>query len=153
MLLLQSRSLVTTPAAYKFWTPPLYRPSPFPSSLTKHPDHIPNREHLSELLHLSHTQSLQCLRTSTSLHSKMATYDYQIAKTVLTDVEKDRILCIYLNRRPDGSVSRRVSHYTLRLLTAIDRLGSSCRRFRKRLCSQLEGLAHQRLQEGREGWW
>lgn len=38
----------------------------------------------------------------------MATYDYQIAKTVLTDVEKDRILCIYLNHRPDGTVSERV---------------------------------------------
>jgi hypothetical protein len=38
----------------------------------------------------------------------MATYDYQIAKTVVTDVEKDRILCIYLNRRPDGTVSERV---------------------------------------------
>jgi hypothetical protein len=41
----------------------------------------------------------------------MATYDYQVAKTVLTDVEKDRILCIYLNRRPDGSVSDLVSSH------------------------------------------
>jgi hypothetical protein len=43
----------------------------------------------------------------------MATYDYQIAKSVLTENEKDRILCIYLNRRPDGTVSKRVFPWTL----------------------------------------
>ena len=31
-------------------------------------------------------------------------YDYQIAKTVLSDKDKDRLLCIYLNRRADGNV-------------------------------------------------
>jgi hypothetical protein len=41
----------------------------------------------------------------------MATYDYKIAKEVLTDVEKDRILCIYLNRRPDGNVSDLLSSH------------------------------------------
>jgi hypothetical protein len=35
----------------------------------------------------------------------MATYDWQVAKTVLTDNDKDRIVCLYLNRRPDGTVS------------------------------------------------
>jgi len=34
----------------------------------------------------------------------MATYDYQIAKTVLSDKDKDRLVCLYLNRRPDGNV-------------------------------------------------
>ena len=31
-------------------------------------------------------------------------YDYQIAKTVLTDRDKDRLVCLFLNRRPDGNV-------------------------------------------------
>jgi hypothetical protein len=31
-------------------------------------------------------------------------YDYQIAKTILTDKDKDRLVCLYLNRRPDGNV-------------------------------------------------
>ena len=31
-------------------------------------------------------------------------YDYSIAKTVLTDKDKDRLVCICLNRRPDGNV-------------------------------------------------
>jgi len=35
----------------------------------------------------------------------MATYNWQVAKTVLTDNDKDRLVCLYLNRRPDGSVS------------------------------------------------
>lgn len=35
----------------------------------------------------------------------MAPYDYKIAKTVLTDKDKDRLVCLYLNRRQDGTVS------------------------------------------------
>ena len=31
-------------------------------------------------------------------------YDYQIAKTVLTDRDKDRLVCLFLNRCPDGNV-------------------------------------------------
>jgi hypothetical protein len=38
----------------------------------------------------------------------MATYDWSIAKTVLTENEKDRIVCLSINRRPDGTVSESV---------------------------------------------
>lgn len=38
-------------------------------------------------------------------------YDYQVAKTVLTDKDKDRLVCLYLNRRADGNV-RTVSPIT-----------------------------------------
>ena len=31
-------------------------------------------------------------------------YDYHIAKNVLTDKDKDRLVCLFLNRRPDGNV-------------------------------------------------
>ena len=31
-------------------------------------------------------------------------YDCSIAKTVLIDKDKDRLVCICLNRRPDGNV-------------------------------------------------
>jgi len=42
----------------------------------------------------------------------MATYDWQVAKAVLTDSEKDRLVCLYLNRRPDGVVSGLVFSHT-----------------------------------------
>jgi hypothetical protein len=35
----------------------------------------------------------------------MACYDYQIAKDVLSDNDKNRLVCLYLNRRPPGDVS------------------------------------------------
>lgn len=38
-------------------------------------------------------------------------YDYQIAKTVLSDKDRDRLLCLFLNRRPDGNV-RAIPHFT-----------------------------------------
>jgi hypothetical protein len=38
----------------------------------------------------------------------MATYDYRVAKSVLTENDKDRALCVYLNRRPDGTVNESV---------------------------------------------
>ncbi|GAB7323087.1 hypothetical protein MBLNU13_g05598t1 [Cladosporium sp. NU13] len=31
-------------------------------------------------------------------------YDYNIAKTVLSDRDKDRLVCLFLNRRSDGNV-------------------------------------------------
>lgn len=63
----------------------------------------------------------------------MATYDFQIAKEVLAESKKDRILCVYLNRRPDGTVSGRVLPIEeSQLLTPIDRLGQSLRRLWKR---------------------
>jgi hypothetical protein len=51
-------------------------------------------------------------------------YNYQIAKTVLNDKDKDRLVCLFLNRRPDGNV-RTTPHFTLSplLTTNIDRLG------------------------------
>lgn len=34
----------------------------------------------------------------------MASYDYNIAKDILTDNDKNRLVCIWLNRAPDGQV-------------------------------------------------
>jgi len=45
-------------------------------------------------------------------------YDYQIAKTVLNDKDKDRLVCLYLNRRPDGNVRITSSlHFNSPLIT------------------------------------
>jgi hypothetical protein len=35
----------------------------------------------------------------------MPSYDFKIAKTVLSDKDKDRLACLYLSLRPDGSAS------------------------------------------------
>lgn len=41
----------------------------------------------------------------------MATYDWSIAKAVLTESEKDRLVCLHLNRRPDGTVSELITSH------------------------------------------
>jgi hypothetical protein len=51
----------------------------------------------------------------------MATYSYSVAKTVLTENEKDRLVCLSLNRRPDGSVSESVSQSRCKLYANIHR--------------------------------
>jgi hypothetical protein len=35
----------------------------------------------------------------------MASYNYQVAKDVLSDTDKNRLVCLYLSRRPLGDVS------------------------------------------------
>lgn len=52
-------------------------------------------------------------------------YDYQIAKTVLTDRDKDRLVCLFLNRRPDGNVRIKPSSPYSKLITnhIVGRLG------------------------------
>ena len=67
MKALQSRSLVTPPAAYKFWTPPSLRPSPFFLFLTQHYNIIPYRDHLSGSFPPAHNRASQHPRNVNSL--------------------------------------------------------------------------------------
>lgn len=67
----------------------------------------------------------------------MASYDYNIAKDILTDNDKNRLVCIWLNRAPDGQVRFffPLVFSTFRAaLTTIGRLGQRVCRFRLCVC-------------------
>lgn len=73
----------------------------------------------------------------------MASYDYNIAKDVLSDNDKNRLVCLWLNRTPDGQVrlfAPLVLSTFRAVLTRIGRLGQGVCRFRLCLCQFHEGL-------------
>lgn len=80
----------------------------------------------------------------------MPLYDYKIAKTVLSDKDKERFLCLFLSTRSDGTVSLPKSPIKSET-DKLGQLGQSHCRLQLRISRQHEDHVLQHSQEGREG--